>query len=480
MPRSILAALLALAVPGAGVAQEARFELGQRLRLFERALDKYPSAEARRRALPALEQVTPTFFKGQLGAAAGLLDRARLLLASDAPPADEVVWAESLVVRPQRRLLPASAKELRVQVEAFYRVKAARPGKAQVRATLSGSDGKALAVATAEVNDFPATITLPLKDVGEGDHRLRCEILVAGKLCAAGEQTLSLAADLGDRLGKLKKGLAELPGPRERPEMATLARLIAQLTDLEAGKTPETNFPAHRLLTECEAVLAALSAGETYYGPRRAGQFWLTLGAGSSGETVRVQVPEAAKAGKPLPLVVALHGAGGSENMFFDAYGDGLAAKLCAKRGWLLAATRTPLLSFGGGPDVPRVIDALAKVYPMDEKKVFLVGHSMGAAQAVAAAGRAPERFRAVAALGGGGGFKSSDALRGVRFFVGCGDRDFTLTASRGLHRLLEKAGVKKAVFKEYAGVEHLIVVQLALPEVFTFFQEALDEPRTK
>ena len=55
--------------------------------------------------------------------------------------------------------------------------------------------------------------------------------------------------------------------------------------------------------------------------------------------------PRGAAKGKPLPLVIALHGAGGSENMFFDAYGNGKIVDLCRKRGWLLVA---PRLSFFG------------------------------------------------------------------------------------------------------------------------------------
>lgn len=473
MPRTILAALLALALPGVGIAQETRFELGQRLRLFERALDKHNSPHARKRALPPLEQATPTFFKGQLAEAAGLLDRARLLLASDKPAPDEVVWAESLVVRPAKRFLPTSMKELPVKVEAFYRVTPGKPDKPEVRLALVAGDGKSVATTTAEVGALPTTVAIAFKDFAEGDYQLRGEILVAGKVCASGEQAVSLSANVADRLTKLKTGLDEAEAKPASHEKATLARLLSVLTDLHDGKTTETNYPAHRLLTEAEAVLEAVKAEKAYYGPARTGQFWLTLATGASSDAVRVQVPEAVKKGKPVPLVVAMHGAGGSENMFFDGYGDGLVAKLCAERGWLLVTTRTPLFSLTG-VDVVRVVDALAKVYPVDTKKVFLVGHSMGAAQVVAAAGRKPERFVAVAALGGGGGFKGGDAVKNVRFFVGCGDRDFALSGARNLHRSLEAAGVKKAVFQAYEDVEHLAVVQLALPEVFRFFESAV------
>src|SRR5262249_26984698 len=144
----------------------------------------------------------------------------------------------------------------------------------------------------------------------------------------------------------------------------------------------------------------AIAAGK--WDMKKPGQYWLAL-PGVEGSPVRIFVPEEAKKGKPLPAVVALHGAGGSEKMFFGAYGNGLVVELTRNRGWFVVATRSP---FFGSPDVPAVLDALAKHYPIDTKKAFLVGHSMGAAQAVSLAGRKPERFAAVAALGGGGSFK--------------------------------------------------------------------------
>ncbi|MFO0845183.1 MAG: hypothetical protein U0797_22840 [Gemmataceae bacterium] len=78
-----------------------------------------------------------------------------------------------------------------------------------------------------------------------------------------------------------------------------------------------------------------------------------------------------------------------------------------------------------------------------------------------------------MAALGGGGGFKATEGVKSVAFLVGCGERDFALDGARGLHAALVKAGVKEAVFRGYPDVEHLTVVQRALPEVFRFFERA-------
>jgi predicted peptidase len=234
------------------------------------------------------------------------------------------------------------------------------------------------------------------------------------------------------------------------------------LTDLAARRTLETNYPAAKMLGDAEAIVAGK------WDPLTPGQHWLALPE-VTGSPVRVEVPKGLKKGTAVPVVFALHGAGGSENMFFDGYGDGLVAKLAIERGWLVVATRSGLF---GGPDVPAVLDALAEVYPIDTKRVFILGHSMGAAQTAATLGRAPKRFAAAACLGGGGGVKASDALKKVPVFVGVGKLDFAARGAKSLAESLQKAGVEKVTFKAYDDLEHLTIVQRALPEVFALFDQ--------
>ncbi len=183
---------------------------------------------------------------------------------------------------------------------------------------------------------------------------------------------------------------------------------------------------------------------------------------------MRLLAPEAAAKGRPLPLVIALHGAGVSENLFFDGYGDGAIVKLCERRGWLLVALRDGL--------PPGLIDEIDRLYPVDRKRVFLIGHSMGASQAAAAASRSPEAFAAVAAMSGCGPVRPSDALKAVPFFVAAGAEDLGLIGSRGLRDDLQQAGVKKLVYRELPDFEHLLSVQTSLKDVFAFFDEAARE----
>ena len=163
----------------------------------------------------------------------------------------------------------------------------------------------------------------------------------------------------------------------------------------------------------------------------------------------------------PAPLVIAFHGAGGSENMFFDAYGAGAIVRRCRELGWVLVAPR------GGMTDAAAAVAELTRCLPIDPKRVHLVGHSMGAANAAAAAAQIPD-LAGVALLGGGGGIRGRWAA--IPTFLGAGSADFGLSGVRNTQKILERQNLARLVMREYPDVEHLAVVAVALPDVFDFF----------
>lgn len=447
MVRLHLAVVAVVVLPCLAAAQESRYELGQRLRAFEAEWERVADAAARKRTLPHLKQATTAFFAAFLDnrfeEAARGLDLARLALTTEKPdPA--VLWAESCVVKVDRRF---AEKEVKVTLAPFYKPRQPQPDG--VKFHLSNLNPPV------DIKELPLTLSVPLS---KGDNLLRASITRNGKVLAGWEQLLSQADRIEDRLNRVEKELAG----KSSTDLLTARNLLSLLRKLHKGDTLETNYPAARLLSEIEGVLASLQAERCYYCRERPGRFWLNVAVGTRSVPIRVQVPEQAKAGKPLPLVIALHGAGGSENMFFDGYGNGAVAKLCAERGWLLATTRAGLAD--------GLVEELAKLYPVDARKVFLVGHSMGAGQAVAAASARPAKFAGVAALGGGGRIRPSEGLKGVQFYVGVGKDDFALGGARALKASLERAEIDKVVYREFDDVEHLVIVQLSLPDVFRTF----------
>lgn len=444
-----------------------RFELGQRLRAFEAAWAAYTDPALRRHAAGEMQAAVEEFFRGDYLAAGAAMDRARRALRTREDAAS--AWADSWWFRPRTRCAEAAAELGWVEVRAFYPTTEAAPDGARVLLELFDAAGVSQQQHHGTWSASPWSLEAPWRLEREGDYRVTATILAgeSSPPLARWSWTGSYLPAAAARLESLREfavGLA--PGS---DEAASLGGLVQLLETLHQGETLETDYPAAGLLAQAEAWRAALQGGETFLGPARPGQFWLTLATPSRPVPVRLQVPAGAAVDGLLPLVIALHGAGGSENLFFDGYGAGAAARACAARGWLLLAPRS---GFGGVPLLD-LIEALARHYPVDRARVFVIGHSMGAMQALAAVMPAPGRFAAVAALGGGGGVQRSAELAALPFFVAAGELDFAKAGARRLKAELAAAGVRTLEYREYPAAEHMTVVQEALPEVFAFFDRA-------
>jgi predicted esterase len=460
-------ALLLVAAPA--FAQPDRYELGRRMHDFEVAWDETADdPAARKRAAVKVNEAVKNFFSLKLNDAGRSLDEARHALAYPLPVSPMVRWVDSLQVVPESRVVDSATESLAVTVKHFYDPNAEVPKAAAIRLRLG--TGKPVEAA---LDKLPVTVRVPVKSVpgsASADFKLTADVSLDGKPLATMVVGVSRVEKLADRLAAVKRAAAELPNPPTTIEQATFGLLIKMLDPLVNKAVPETDYPTSRLVFGAER-LAKVS--EPYYLPKRPGEFWLGIPTGKKATTVRIRIPPKLEERKgPVPVVVALHGMGGSENLFFDAYGNGIVPRLASERGWIVVAPRVEgLLGSGPAPPVPAILDELAKRYPIDPKRVYLVGHSMGAGHAVQLAQQEPKRYAAVAALGGGGRVNKGDTLKGVRFFVGVGKLDFALEGSRALHRALEAAKAPTTL-KEYDDIEHLLIVREAAQDVFKFFDQ--------
>jgi predicted esterase len=461
--------LTLLALPLPGFAQSDRYELGRRLHDFEMVWDeKATDLAAKKRAVPLVSQAVDKYFQFDIPAVVRLANEARHALESPDPAPAAVRWADAIQVVPKTRLVDATTANLTVTAKPFYKSGVPAPKAAVLRARIG--NGKAV---EAPLDTLPAAVKVPIKDVPgtpSADFKVTAEILSEDKVLATRVIGVARVERLAERVAAVKKAAKAVPNPPETIEQATLVHLASLIDELARGNALETDYPGSRLVFGGERLA---TVKEPYYVPSRPGEFWLAIPTGKTTSIIRIRIPPKLDATKPAPILFALHGIGGSENFYFDGYGNGLVPKLASERGWLVVGTRVGG-SFGGGaaPDVAAIVDALAKRYPIDAKRVFLLGHSMGAAQATALAQQSPGRFAAVAALGGGGRVVKPEAVQGVPFFVGCGKQDFALTGAKALHQALAEA--KAAVtFREYEDVEHMLIVREAAADVFKFFDGA-------
>jgi predicted esterase len=465
-----LAATGVLIIAATATGQSDRFELGRRLIEFERTWESCGDAAAKKRTVAALNQVVGAFFSFRLGEAGRLLDEARRSLLPVDPPDGATRWADSLVVQPRARVVDAAAPTVEVTIREFYQSRGRAPPSPTVRLRLG--DGPTTEFS---LGRLPTTVSLPLgaaPGLASADLELAAEVSSGKRALCRRTATLSRVERLATRLEAIDPTRAPSASSRTI-EALTAAGAHALIRELSDGRVRETNYPAARLLAEAEAALQCSAKKESYFGPQRPGEFWLTVPVDRGSASLRVFIPPGLTWDDPVPVVVALHGAGGSENLFFEGYGDGATLKRCRARGWVMIAPRSGM-GFALAPPVTQIVDALARIYPIDAKRVFLMGHSMGAGQTAVLASLAPDRFAAVALLGGGG-LMRPDNVKVLPVFIGCGAEDFALRGARSTQALLAKAGATRFEYKEYPDVEHVTIVQAAADDVFAFFEKAID-----
>lgn len=459
---------LFVAAPLLAQADRDRYDLGRRAHAFEVAWDATADdPAAHRRAVRHVDRAVKHFLGFELSAGAAELDAARHALESADPVPPAVRWADSLQILPEGHLVDAAAADVVVVVKPYYQTGTEAPKGAVLRARLG--TGKPVEAA---LDSLPATVRVPVTGVPgppSADLKLTAEVVSGGKVLCTRAVGVSRVERLKDRLAAVQRAAADLPAAPKTIEQATFALLVQTLGKLANRQAPETDLPISRFLAGAERLATVT---EPYYVPKRAGEFWLAIPTGKGSTVVRIRVPPKLEGRTDrVPVVVALHGRGGSENAYFDGYGNGIVPRLASERGWIVVGPRVDgVLGSGPAPPVPAILDELARRYPIDPKRVFLVGHSMGAGHAVQLAEEHPERYAAVAALGGGRVRKPA-ALAKVRFFVGCGKLDGALEKARGLARSLDEAKVP-VTLKEYDDVEHLMIVREAAADVFRFFEK--------
>ena len=121
------------------------------------------------------------------------------------------------------------------------------------------------------------------------------------------------------------------------------------------------------------------------------------------------------------------------------------------------------------GLNTERILDGLEDFFEIDRSRVLLLGHSMGAAQVIQQVAAFPNLPAAAVAIGGGRRIASPDSAGNFPWFVAAGQYDFGRPGAKALADSLEKAG-KNVVYRDYPDIEHLVIVQAALDDVFSFF----------
>jgi hypothetical protein len=253
------------------------------------------------------------------------------------------------------------------------------------RSTLSFFGGK-FAV-TAAIMDSAITLVDP------SYHYVRRELPAGVRIDGAPARVLREA--LMARLARLNTD-----GPLAQSIHAARARAALLVDSVSAERSAEFLAEPAQLARAVTAEVAALEKGRNPYA-RLVGDVWRSY-RGNNGVAIpmRVIAPRAA-ASRPAGVLVALHGAGGDENMFASAYGQGVAARLAREQGLLFVSlATTPFMTSAVNFD--SLMTVLGRDYALDPSRVYVIGHSMGAGAAARLAQERPQALTAVVCLAGG------------------------------------------------------------------------------
>lgn len=434
-----------------------RYEVGRRLIAFELDFEGITDPKVLKSICERLKPITFHFFSGQLDQCAKALDLARWNCINPGDSSKVRAFADSLSITPSRRIVEHKDKLIQCEIASVYPVKEKSLLKA--RLYLRKLDTKHVhELEVFSIEQLPQKVSGNIQGLKEGEYQLVMELSNEGKLVASHNVAISLIQDKTQLTASM--GVTELK--KDVPIWkASKQNLVILLDELLSGKRFEGDIPVSRLVESKGFLDKGLDAVDGKNGS----EYLIAFPSRLAPLPARIFIPSNAKISK-VPLVVALHGAGATENMFFEAYGAGKVKKLCKDRGWMLLAPRN-----GISVDNLRM---LISELPIDPEQVVFIGHSMGAGQALGFALNHSKEVKALGLMGGAGAVGKNQALGSMPVFVGIGSEDFARASVTRFAQEAMKQPESKTILKEYESIEHSSICQVCLPEMFNYFSMIL------
>jgi poly(3-hydroxybutyrate) depolymerase len=425
-------------------------------------------------------------------------------LLAGRPWTDASDYAASLVIRSDRVVVDSSRPYL-VRLEQIYlpavRLESPLRAHAELR-TRSQPAGNAPGAAAApalvkdlgaadgvgrDLRDAPFQMELDLQGVADGTYQLGIE--VSDETRPLGTATLLIG---------VRKGLDALVARLEADASKAPASLrddilypVDRMKQVNRGRLELRTFDPDRDFVTAEAVATAARAGKNPFAGKT-GDFKRAYLLESAGELMpyRMYVPTSYNGSRSFPLIVALHGLGGTEDSFFTNY-NGEMPKLAEQHGYIVAAPLGYRVdgSYGWGlgnppadpatrrvqenseKDVMQVLQLVRQQYRIDDNRIYLMGHSMGAIGTWKIAPKYPDLWASIGMFAGSGAADTLERIKHVAQFVVHGDADATVNV-RGSRNMVAKAkelGID-VKYIEVPGGSHSGVVAPNLAGMFEFF----------
>jgi dipeptidyl aminopeptidase/acylaminoacyl peptidase len=128
--------------------------------------------------------------------------------------------------------------------------------------------------------------------------------------------------------------------------------------------------------------------------------------------------------------------------------------------------------------DVMNVLEMMRKEFSVDERRIYVMGHSMGGSGTLYLASKYPQIWAAAAAIAppgaGGAGVAESLGMSKIPTLVVQGDMD-TAVPVAGTRQFIDRLKAQNAVYQyiEIPGGDHGNVIPTGMPDIFKHFAKS-------
>jgi predicted esterase len=335
-----------------------------------------------------------------------------------------------------------------------------------------------------DLRESPFAMELDLNGVEDGAMVIQAEVFDGTTSLGAASLGVFVSKGLDAKLNALAAAAAKVPASVKDDVLFP----GDYIKNVNRGRIELADFNVATELAKAEAIVAEAKGKDPFKG--RTGDFerHYTLPGANEIMPYRVYVPRSYSPAKPTALVIALHGLGGNEDGFFDNYNK-LPPQLAEKHGMLLAAPLgfrrdgfygSQIMGAGdvaarrrgeySEKDVLEVLRLMKAAYNVDESRIYLMGHSMGAIGTWALGSKYPQTWAALVAFSGTGQPALAENMKGIPQFVVHGDADNTVNVSGSRNMVAKlKALNANVTYIEVPGGSHTDVVVPNLEKAFDF-----------
>ncbi len=358
----------------------------------------------------AFDTATKKFFSGKFAETIAEVNTLTASLIAETPSA-ALTAAMSLKPTVDPPIFNVNRSEpIRIRLTSIYPVEF--PSDTSLRLVLKPNDGsEAVASKPITINDVSTDgidVTIEFEPDSQLVARDYSIVVTDGNLASVDVGQLNIVSESLDSIRAQNEERLNAVDS-DRPEVMSAVQACRSrnqlLQDQPSAKNSSqflSNFTS--LTQQIEQEITAIEAGDDPY-RRRTGDYWRTFSLDDKDRKplpCRVYASPKVVGDKPVPLVIALHGAGGDENMFFSGYGAGLIKQLADQRGFLVASPSTTAVG-GRSERFDVLIEELSADYAVDPNAIYVIGHSMGGFTTASLAAKRKDKIAAACCLAGGG-----------------------------------------------------------------------------